>query len=170
MDGWETIYLLGRPSFRGYVSFREGTSHIQHRKKNTKKPLRTSLACHTATQEQSNHNSCALPEPYPPQKPAATLSFPQFPWWKLCPFNFNPTKHINSPFSLASPVKHLQLLDFHPCLRNGRWKQPPTPKSSKMLRVVGRIPMKRVINKVAKIPSMIRSSEAPGPFSTEREW
>ena len=25
MDGWNTIFLLGRPIFRGYVSFREGT-------------------------------------------------------------------------------------------------------------------------------------------------
>ena len=24
MDGWNTTFLLGRPSFRGYVSFREG--------------------------------------------------------------------------------------------------------------------------------------------------
>ena len=26
MDGWNTTFLLGRPIFRGYVSFREGTS------------------------------------------------------------------------------------------------------------------------------------------------
>ena len=25
MDGWNTTFLLGRPIFRGYVSFREGT-------------------------------------------------------------------------------------------------------------------------------------------------
>ena len=25
MDGWKITYLLGKPSFRGYVSFREGT-------------------------------------------------------------------------------------------------------------------------------------------------
>ena len=25
MYGWKTTFLLGRPSFRGYVSFREGT-------------------------------------------------------------------------------------------------------------------------------------------------
>ena len=24
MDGWNTTFLLGRPIFRGYVSFREG--------------------------------------------------------------------------------------------------------------------------------------------------
>ena len=27
MDGWNTTFLLGRPIFRGYVSFREG-SHL----------------------------------------------------------------------------------------------------------------------------------------------
>ena len=26
MDGWNTTFLLGRPIFRGYVSFREGSS------------------------------------------------------------------------------------------------------------------------------------------------
>ena len=26
MDGWNTSFLLGRPIFRGYVSFREGNS------------------------------------------------------------------------------------------------------------------------------------------------
>ena len=26
MDGWNTTFLLGRPIFRGYVSFREGIS------------------------------------------------------------------------------------------------------------------------------------------------
>ena len=26
MDGWNTTFLLGRPVFRGYVSFREGIS------------------------------------------------------------------------------------------------------------------------------------------------
>ena len=26
MDGWNTTFLLGRPLFRGYVSFREGMS------------------------------------------------------------------------------------------------------------------------------------------------
>ena len=25
MDGWNTTFLLGRPIFRGYVSFREGS-------------------------------------------------------------------------------------------------------------------------------------------------
>ena len=28
MDGWNTTFLLGRPIFRGYVSFREGTPDI----------------------------------------------------------------------------------------------------------------------------------------------
>ena len=27
MDGWNTTFLLGRPIFRGYVSFREGISY-----------------------------------------------------------------------------------------------------------------------------------------------
>ena len=27
MDGWNTTFLLGRPIFRGYVSFREGINH-----------------------------------------------------------------------------------------------------------------------------------------------
>ncbi len=27
MDGWNTTFLLGRPIFRGYVSFREGIIH-----------------------------------------------------------------------------------------------------------------------------------------------
>ena len=27
MDGWNTTFLLGRPIFRGYVSFREGKWH-----------------------------------------------------------------------------------------------------------------------------------------------
>ena len=27
MDGWNTTFLLGRPIFRGYVSFREGTKN-----------------------------------------------------------------------------------------------------------------------------------------------
>ena len=26
MDGWKTSFLLGRPIFRGYVSFREGNA------------------------------------------------------------------------------------------------------------------------------------------------
>ena len=26
MDGWNTTFLLGRPIFRGYVSFREGSN------------------------------------------------------------------------------------------------------------------------------------------------
>ncbi len=29
MDGWNTTFLLGRPIFRGYVSFREGNIHCQ---------------------------------------------------------------------------------------------------------------------------------------------
>ena len=29
MDGWNTTFLLGRPIFRGYVSFREGTSNLR---------------------------------------------------------------------------------------------------------------------------------------------
>ena len=28
MDGWNTTFLLGRPIFRGYVSFREGIPNI----------------------------------------------------------------------------------------------------------------------------------------------
>ena len=28
MDGWNTSFLLGRPIFRGYVSFREGNNHV----------------------------------------------------------------------------------------------------------------------------------------------
>ena len=28
MDGWNTTFLLGRPIFRGYVSFREGNVHF----------------------------------------------------------------------------------------------------------------------------------------------
>ena len=28
MDGWNTTFLLGRPIFRGYVSFREGNFHL----------------------------------------------------------------------------------------------------------------------------------------------
>ena len=28
MDGWNTTFLLGRPIFRGYVSFREGNSFV----------------------------------------------------------------------------------------------------------------------------------------------
>ena len=28
MDGWNTTFLLGRPIFRGYVSFREGISNL----------------------------------------------------------------------------------------------------------------------------------------------
>ncbi len=28
MDGWNTTFLLGRPIFRGYVSFREGTAGV----------------------------------------------------------------------------------------------------------------------------------------------
>ena len=27
MDGWNTTFLLGRPIFRGYVSFREGSTY-----------------------------------------------------------------------------------------------------------------------------------------------
>ncbi len=27
MDGWNTTFLLGRPIFRSYVSFREGKCH-----------------------------------------------------------------------------------------------------------------------------------------------
>ena len=27
MDGWNTTFLLGRPIFRGYVSFREGMAN-----------------------------------------------------------------------------------------------------------------------------------------------
>ena len=30
MDGWKTTFLLGRPIFRGYVSFREGPSIHGH--------------------------------------------------------------------------------------------------------------------------------------------
>ena len=30
MDGWKTTFLLGRPIFRGYVSFREGTCFFGH--------------------------------------------------------------------------------------------------------------------------------------------
>ena len=30
MDGWNTTFLLGRPIFRGYVSFREGTWKTHH--------------------------------------------------------------------------------------------------------------------------------------------
>ena len=29
MDGWNTTFLLGRPIFRGYVSFREGIEIMQ---------------------------------------------------------------------------------------------------------------------------------------------
>ena len=29
MDGWNTSFLLGRPIFRGYVSFTEG-NHIEY--------------------------------------------------------------------------------------------------------------------------------------------
>ena len=29
MDGWNTTFLLGRPIFRGYVSFREGKSKVK---------------------------------------------------------------------------------------------------------------------------------------------
>ena len=28
MDGWNTTFLLGRPIFRGYVSFREGSVFV----------------------------------------------------------------------------------------------------------------------------------------------
>ena len=28
MDGWNTTFLLGRPIFKGYVSFREGTLYM----------------------------------------------------------------------------------------------------------------------------------------------
>ena len=28
MDGWNTTFLLGRPIFRGYVSFREGRTKL----------------------------------------------------------------------------------------------------------------------------------------------
>ena len=28
MDGWNTTFLLGRPIFRGYVSFREGNCFL----------------------------------------------------------------------------------------------------------------------------------------------
>ncbi len=41
MDGWNTTFLLGRPIFRGYVSFREGKSignlPLQKYRKRTKK-------------------------------------------------------------------------------------------------------------------------------------
>ena len=30
MDGWNTTFLLGRPIFRGYVSFREGSPISSH--------------------------------------------------------------------------------------------------------------------------------------------
>ncbi len=32
MDGWNTTFLLGRPIFRGYVSFREGIPPLESRK------------------------------------------------------------------------------------------------------------------------------------------
>ena len=31
MDGWNTIFLLGRPIFRGYVSFRQGNYYFTGR-------------------------------------------------------------------------------------------------------------------------------------------
>ncbi len=30
MDGWNTTFLLGRPIFRGHVSFREGITHLKN--------------------------------------------------------------------------------------------------------------------------------------------
>ena len=34
MDGWNTTFLLGRPIFRGYVSFREGNEKYEKLAKN----------------------------------------------------------------------------------------------------------------------------------------
>ena len=35
MDGWNTTFLLGRPIFRGYVSFREGNTNKQKKRTTT---------------------------------------------------------------------------------------------------------------------------------------
>ena len=47
MDGWNTTFLLGRPIFRGYVSFREGIlpsyiGKIISQYKDPNKPIRIS--------------------------------------------------------------------------------------------------------------------------------
>ena len=36
MDGWKMKFLLGRPTFRGYVSFREGNIHLYEKKSTAK--------------------------------------------------------------------------------------------------------------------------------------
>ena len=46
MDGWNTTFLLGRPIFRGYVSFREGTvdgSEIRNNHLDVKFPVKNGI-------------------------------------------------------------------------------------------------------------------------------
>ena len=83
MDGWNTAFLLGRPIFRGYVSFREGNQKFQIAVLGSLDLVLGSLDLHKmAPNVAFVQASCLYPSTSSPQRKAALPNIPNWMYMK----------------------------------------------------------------------------------------
>ena len=70
MDGWNTTFLLRRPIFRGYVSFREGILPIKNMRSAQKCLVRLASLAESVEDFQENYNT---PLEHTPGNPPSQL-------------------------------------------------------------------------------------------------
>ena len=82
MDGWNTTFLLGRPIFRGYVSFREGTLAILNNNSMAKSARSGSFVIllfsnHYNINKNNNQQQATI-------KGQLGVPLTKYPWYLLC--------------------------------------------------------------------------------------